>query len=123
MALSAAFLTFLPFRSVETVSFFDVRFLNNPYFVKALKHKTGRSTAVQKYILADPETGTFFSRTERYLYDVLERHRVKGKPFVTIAFGCTGGKHRSDFVVERFKSILSAKFKQIKTYHRDIVAE
>lgn len=102
---------------------FDVRFLNNPFFVKSLKRKTGKNLAVQNYILKDKQTGSFFNRTDRYLRDVLRRHKTKGKPFVTIAFGCTGGKHRSVFVAEKLKSQLKSEFKQVQIYHRDIRVE
>lgn len=101
----------------------DVRFLNNPYFVKTLRKRTGKNPKVQEYILKDPATLSFFKHTERYLRDVLKRHKVKGKPFVTIAFGCTGGRHRSVFVTEKFKSLLKKGFPQIKTYHRDMALE
>lgn len=102
---------------------FDVRTLSNPYFEKSLKTKTGRHVLVAKYILKDRATKPLLKQMEGFLKDALKRHQKKGKPFVTVAFGCTGGQHRSVFVTEEMKKRFRSRFKKIKISHRDLGLE
>ncbi|OGQ46355.1 MAG: RNase adaptor protein RapZ [Deltaproteobacteria bacterium RIFCSPLOWO2_02_FULL_46_8] len=102
---------------------FDVRVLDNPYFEKSLKTKTGKHVSVAKYIFKDRSAKPFLKKIESFLRDSLKRQQKMGKPFVTIAFGCTGGHHRSVFVVEEMKKRFCRRYKKIKVFHRDLGME
>lgn len=98
----------------------DVRPLINPFFEAALKRKSGKSAQVNAYMFADAGTGTFLKKTAEYLDFVVKKYRDKNKPFVTVGFGCTGGRHRSVFMAEEMKKILQGRYKKVKVLHRDI---
>lgn len=99
----------------------DVRFLDNPYFVPDLKLLTGLDEPVSAYVLAAPETQEFLHRTSALLEYVLPRYEREGKSYLTIAIGCTGGRHRSVAVAEALASGLSAAGgAPIGVVHRDI---
>jgi len=85
---------------------FDMRFLDNPHWVEALRPLTGRDAEVGEHIRADPAYGEAFSRIRDLLLLLLPRYREHGKAYVHIAFGCTGGRHRSVFVAEEIASAL-----------------
>jgi UPF0042 nucleotide-binding protein len=74
---------------------FDLRFLPNPHFVPALRPLTGEDPGVREYIMARPDSGEFFTRLRSFLEYLLPRYRSEGKSYLTIGFGCTGGRHRS----------------------------
>jgi UPF0042 nucleotide-binding protein len=74
---------------------FDMRFLQNPYWDEALRPLTGLDPAVRAYVMADPNFETAVSQIESLLVTVLPRYNADGKAYVTVAFGCTGGRHRS----------------------------
>jgi UPF0042 nucleotide-binding protein len=74
---------------------FDVRFLPNPYYVPELKPLTGRDAPVAKYVLDRPETKEFLSRITSLLEFLMPSYQREGKAYLTVAIGCTGGKHRS----------------------------
>ncbi|HJZ67379.1 MAG TPA: RNase adapter RapZ, partial [Blastocatellia bacterium] len=74
---------------------FDVRFLPNPHFVPRLRSFTGRDPKVRRYIRSFPQTGEFLRRMEGLLTYLIPHYIREGKSYLTIAFGCTGGKHRS----------------------------
>lgn len=80
---------------------FDVRFLRNPYYDLTLRPFDGRTPAVGAYVAADPDFQGFFGHVTALLSRLLPRYEAEGKSYLTIAFGCTGGKHRSVYVVER----------------------
>jgi UPF0042 nucleotide-binding protein len=74
---------------------FDVRFLDNPYFVPELRELTGEDARVRDYVLSRPDATEFLDQTERMLRFLLPRYQAEGKSYLTVAIGCTGGKHRS----------------------------
>ena len=85
---------------------FDMRFLANPYWVEELRAMTGRDTPVGDYIRRDPAFDDAFARVRDLLLLLLPRFENQGKAYVNIAFGCTGGKHRSVFMAEQIASAL-----------------
>ncbi|HUC16114.1 MAG TPA: RNase adapter RapZ [Acetobacteraceae bacterium] len=101
---------------------FDVRFLRNPHYVPELRPLTGRDPAIGAYIEADPDYAAFFARMCDLLVLLLPRYRQEGKSYVTIAVGCTGGKHRSVHVAERISEVLGGAGWRVATTHRDLPA-
>lgn len=99
---------------------FDVRFLRNPHYVPALTRLSGRDPAVGAFIEADPDYAGFFSRICDLLNLLLPRYRQEGKNYVTIAVGCTGGRHRSVHVAERLSSVLAKAGWRVETTHREL---
>lgn len=98
----------------------DVRFLANPYWVGELRHLTGRDQPVAQYVL-EQEGATRFAENYAELIDsVVEGYRRELKPFVTVAVGCTGGRHRSVAMTERIANLLREKGNPVRTLHRDI---
>lgn len=87
---------------------FDVRFLKNPYFVPALKRVPGTEQAVKDFVLALPEATEFLDHTLQLLQYVVPKYEQEGKSYLTIAFGCTGGMHRSVVLAEHVASALDA---------------
>src|SRR6185503_11881479 len=85
---------------------FDVRCLPNPHFVRALRHRTGRDRAVVKFMEKDASTREFIERLEEYVRYVVPHYIAEGKSYLTIAIGCTGGRHRSVMIAERLKRAL-----------------
>jgi UPF0042 nucleotide-binding protein len=101
---------------------FDVRFLKNPHYVPELKSRTGLERAVGAYIEEDPALGPFLSRLTSFLEPLLPLYEAEGKAYLTVAIGCTGGQHRSVYVVERLKAWLSDRGIGNEARHRDIHA-
>ena len=99
---------------------FDVRFLRNPHYVPELKPLTGRDTAVAAYIEADPDYRGFLDRLEGMIGPLLPRFDAEGKSYLTIAVGCTGGRHRSVAVAERLAEWLRAAGRSVSLSHRDV---
>ena len=99
---------------------FDVRFLPNPHFVPSLRRFTGRDTNVRRFIRSFPQTGEFLKRIESLLAYLMPHYIEEGKSYLTIAFGCTGGKHRSVMLAEEIKKALEKKKYAAKVFHRDI---
>jgi UPF0042 nucleotide-binding protein len=99
---------------------FDVRFLPNPHFVPALRAYTGKDEKVRKYIRSFPQTGEFLRRIESLLTYLIPHYIREGKSYLTIAFGCTGGKHRSVMMSEWLKKALEKRGYSTKVVHRDI---
>lgn len=87
---------------------FDVRFLKNPYFVPDLKRIPGTEKPVRDFVLALPEAGEFLQRTLDLLRFVVPKYEQEGKSYLTIAFGCTGGMHRSVVVADHVAASLDA---------------
>lgn len=99
----------------------DVRFLKNPYFDPKLSKKNGLDRTVQNFVLNDPRTKQFMSKTKSYLDFLIGHYKKEGKSYVRVAFGCTGGKHRSVTIVENMKKhFLSKKSYTACVEHRDI---
>ncbi len=99
---------------------FDVRFLPNPNYVPQLKNKTGRDAAVQRFMDSYPQTKEFMDRLKDFLLYLLPHYVREGKSYLTIAIGCTGGRHRSVALAERTSSALGGEGYRTKTVHRDI---
>jgi len=105
---------------VDADLIFDVRFLPNPHFVPALRKFTGRDTKVRRFIRSFPQTGEFLRRMESLLAYLMPHYIEEGKSYLTIAFGCTGGKHRSVMLAEEIKKALEKRKYASKVFHRDI---
>ncbi|HZP01971.1 MAG TPA: RNase adapter RapZ [Terriglobia bacterium] len=100
---------------------FDVRFLPNPNYVPRLKGKCGRDLPVQRFMDSYPQTREFVSRVTDLLLYLLPHYIHEGKSYLTIAFGCTGGRHRSVALAERIGKILTNEGYKSKVVHRDLV--
>src|SRR5208337_4125534 len=99
---------------------FDVRFLPNPHFVPRLRRYTGRDVKVRRYIQSFPQTGEFLRRMQGLLTYLIPHYIEEGKSYLTIAFGCTGGRHRSVMMAEWMKKALEKKGFATRVSHRDI---
>jgi UPF0042 nucleotide-binding protein len=99
---------------------FDVRFLANPYYRAELRELTGRDEAVAAFISADDGFEPFISGLTAWLGPLLPRYAAEGKCYLTIAVGCTGGRHRSVLVAERLASWLTQLGRVVHVHHRDL---
>ena len=99
---------------------FDVRFLPNPYFVESLRDHSGLQAEVANFVLSDGASTMMLDRIEGLLVDVLPLSEREGKPSVTIAIGCTGGRHRSVAIVEALHARLKGQGRDVLISHRDI---
>jgi RNase adapter protein RapZ len=98
---------------------FDVRFLPNPHFVPEFRPLTGRHPKVAKYIRSFPQTAEFIQRISELLVYLLPHYIHEGKSYLTIAFGCTGGQHRSVMIAEDVAKRLKKAGYRNKVVHRD----
>jgi RNase adapter protein RapZ len=114
--LSFAYRGGLP-READVV--FDVRFLANPHYVDELRPKHGQDPAVRAYVEADPGYGLLLERLEELLLPLLSSYQREGRSYLTIAFGCTGGRHRSIVVAEAFAARLREAGWTVVVRHRD----
>ncbi len=101
----------------------DVRFLPNPYWVPELRASTGRDEEVRDYVLGQPGATDFVERYVSALEPVIEGYRRENRPFVTIAIGCTGGKHRSVAITEELTKRLRDTGVRASAVHRDLGRE
>jgi len=99
---------------------FDVRFLPNPHFVPRLRRYSGRHPRVARYIRSFPQTGEFLRRIEGLLAYLIPHYIREGKSYLTIAFGCTGGRHRSVMLAEAVRRALGRRGYAAKVVHRDV---
>jgi UPF0042 nucleotide-binding protein len=99
---------------------FDVRFLPNPNFVPRLKALTGRDRAVVRFLRRTPETEGFLKRARSLLAYVIPRYIREGKSYLTVAVGCTGGRHRSVMVASALAESLRGRGYPVKVRHRDL---
>ena len=99
---------------------FDVRFLPNPHFVPEFRKKTGKDPKVAAYVRKFPQTKEFLAKVSDLLLYLLPHYIEEGKSYLTIAFGCTGGQHRSVMMAEEISKRLRKEGYQIKAVHRDI---
>jgi UPF0042 nucleotide-binding protein len=99
---------------------FDVRFLPNPHFVPNLRAFNGKDPKVRRYIQSFPQTGEFLRRMQGLLAYLIPHYIDEGKSYLTIAFGCTGGKHRSVMMAEWLKKALEKRKFATRVTHRDI---
>ncbi len=98
----------------------DCRFLPNPHWVEELRPLTGQDEPVARYVLEQPVTGAFLARLERLLTLILPFYEQEGKAYLTIAFGCTGGHHRSVAIAERVAETLGHHGYTPSVVHRDV---
>jgi len=99
---------------------FDVRFLDNPYYDPVLRPLTGLDAPVQEHIAKDPVFACFFDNLTRLIEPLLPRYDREGKAYLTIAIGCTGGRHRSVYVAERLGAWLADHGQSVTVAHRDV---
>ena len=98
--------------------------LPNPYFVRTLRSLTGRDRAVQEYLEKSRATGIFLDKTTELLRFLIPQYSAEGKSYLTIAIGCTGGRHRSVMISERIHSRLcELDGVLLRLKHRDAFAE
>ena len=98
---------------------FDVRFLPNPHFVPEFRPLTGRHPKVAAYIRQFPQTQEFIDRISELLIYLMPHYIREGKSYLTVAFGCTGGQHRSVMIAEEIAKLLSRAGYSVKAQHRD----
>ena len=101
---------------------FDMRFLRNPHWVPDLRPGTGLDADVSAYVAGDPAYDAAMAQIESLLLLLLPRYRAEGKSYVTVAFGCTGGRHRSVHVTERIAARLRGEGFSPTVAHRDLAA-
>jgi UPF0042 nucleotide-binding protein len=99
---------------------FDVRFLPNPNYIPDFKKLTGRHPAVARYIRSFPQSVEFIQRISDLLLYLLPHYIREGKSYLTIAFGCTGGHHRSVMIASEIRKRLARAGYKVKETHRDI---
>ncbi len=115
--LSFGFARGLP-RNADLV--FDMRFLRNPHWVDSLRPLTGLDTPVRDYVQGDPSYEAAVAQIEALILTLLPRYQAEGKAYVTVAFGCTGGRHRSVHVAERVAERLRDAGFSPTVEHRDL---
>jgi UPF0042 nucleotide-binding protein len=99
---------------------FDVRFLPNPHFVEKFRKLTGLDPEVAAYVRNFPQTREFLARVTELMLYLLPHYVEEGKSYLTVAFGCTGGQHRSVMMVEEIAAELKRAGYQVKALHRDM---
>ena len=104
---------------LEADLLFDVRFLPNPYFVSRLRRYSGKSRAVANYLRGFEETQGYLGRLQDFIGYLIPFYVREGKSYLTIGIGCTGGRHRSVFMVEELSTLLKPKGVSIHVRHRD----
>ncbi len=97
----------------------DVRFLPNPYFVEGLKTLSGTEKRIHEYLMGFEETRIFLERFQNLLDYLLPLYEREGKAYLTIAVGCTGGKHRSVVIAEKLANYFEEKF-PVRWRHREL---
>lgn len=102
---------------------FDVRFLPNPNFVPAYKSLTGKDRRVARYVFAFPQAKEFMNRIVKLLLYLLPHYIREGKSYLTIGFGCTGGRHRSVAIAQAVREKLAGSKYEVKISHRDLGRE
>jgi UPF0042 nucleotide-binding protein len=98
----------------------DVRLLPNPFFVRELRGRTGEDQKVKDYVLKQTETTTFLERFSGMIEYLIPLYEKEGKSYLTIAIGCTGGKHRSVVITEHMAAMLGHRGQKVTVRHRDI---
>lgn len=99
---------------------FDVRFLPNPHFVPEFRKKTGKDAKVAAYVRGFPQTEEFLGKVTDLMLYLLPHYVAEGKSYLTVAFGCTGGQHRSVMMAEEMRKRLRKAGYKVKALHRDI---
>lgn len=98
----------------------DVRFIDNPYFVPHLRPLDGKNQAIEDYVLTQPDTRIFLEQYLALLDFLIPRYEKEGKAYLTIAAGCTGGRHRSVVIARAFHEHIKKAGKRVDIAHRDI---
>jgi UPF0042 nucleotide-binding protein len=101
----------------------DVRFLPNPFFIPELRPYPGTDPRVAGFVLGQPDAKAFLDRLGELFGFLLPRYRTEGKSYLTIAIGCTGGKHRSVALATAFAERLEAAGQPVRLWHRDVDKE
>jgi UPF0042 nucleotide-binding protein len=101
----------------------DVRFLPNPFFIPELKPFPGTDPKVASFVLGQPDAKAFLDRLADLCAFLLPRYRAEGKSYLTIAIGCTGGKHRSVALSGALAERLSSGGQPVRLWHRDVDKE
>ncbi|HUK66887.1 MAG TPA: RNase adapter RapZ [Anaeromyxobacteraceae bacterium] len=101
----------------------DVRFLPNPYFVPELRPYSGQDERVCAYVMGQPDAERFLERVVELCAFLLPRYRNEGKSYLTLAVGCTGGRHRSVAIAEALSTRLKAMGNAVRLWHRDVDKE
>jgi len=96
---------------------FDARSLPNPYWEPGLRPLTGRDVPVSDYLAAQPAVGTFIEDVSRFIDARLPEHQAANRRYLTIAVGCTGGQHRSVYIIEQLAQRIAAHWPQIAVRH------
>ena len=99
---------------------FDMRFLDNPHWIDGLREQTGLDEDVAQHIAADPAFGPSFARISDTLRELLPRYAAQGRSYLNIAFGCTGGRHRSVYSAERAAEVLREAGFSPTVIHRNL---
>jgi UPF0042 nucleotide-binding protein len=99
---------------------FDVRFLPNPHFVPEFRKLTGQDPKVAAFVRKFPQTGEFLAKVTDLMLYLLPHYVQEGKSYLTVAFGCTGGQHRSVMMAEEMNKRLKKAGYQVKAIHRDM---
>ena len=99
---------------------FDVRFLPNPNYMPEFKELSGRHPRVAAYIRSFPQTVEFIERISQLLVYLLPHYIREGKSYLTIAFGCTGGRHRSVMMANAIGAAVKRRGYPVRVYHRDV---
>jgi UPF0042 nucleotide-binding protein len=98
----------------------DVRFLPNPHWVESLRPLTGHDPAVRDYVLERAQTSDFLDRLEGLITSLLPAYQAEGRSYLTVAIGCTGGRHRSVSIAEELATRLRNHGVAVQTAHRDM---
>jgi UPF0042 nucleotide-binding protein len=102
---------------------FDVRFIRNPFFEEGLKHLSGLDEPVRDFVLGRPETTVFLANFLPFLSFLVPLYRADGRAYLTIAIGCTGGRHRSPVIARAVAEALAGSHFRVATRNRDIKGE
>jgi UPF0042 nucleotide-binding protein len=105
---------------IEADLVIDVRFLPNPNYIMKLRHKTGRDIEVKNYVNMQGASKEFYNRFYGLLKFLIPLYIKEGKSHLTIAIGCTGGKHRSVVVTESVAKLLKSREFSVLVHHRDV---
>jgi len=99
---------------------FDMRFLPNPFYLASMKNLTGNSKKVQDYVLKFPESHRFIKEIYQVINDLIPLYKKEGKSNLVLAFGCTGGQHRSVTMANEFSRLFTADEKRVILIHRNL---
>jgi UPF0042 nucleotide-binding protein len=102
---------------------FDMRFLRNPHYEEALRSLTGQDEPVQRYVMDDPSYLPFVEMLAGMLELLVPRYQAEGKSYLTVAFGCTGGRHRSVTLAEQMAQRLQSLAGRVVLRHRELLRE